>query len=257
MSRRFAGTIVQCLLASFALTTVVSAQGTDTRRAQATRAELEATLAEIEQVLNSPGYSGRLKAARRSEAELLRQRLSEGDMQVGDQINLTVIGEPNFTNVFTVAAGRVLILPGLPEIPLKGVLRSEVQDHVTRQLSAYIRNPDVRAQTLIRLSFFGAVGKPGFYQLPAEYLAGDAIMSAGGPTSNADSRKTVVRRGGTEIWDRDSFQEAMVRGLTLDQLNLRAGDEVYVGEKSNFSVLKVVPIVSGVATLTFLILRVF
>jgi hypothetical protein len=43
------------------------------------------------------------------------------------------------------------------------------------------------------LSIFGAVGKPGFYQVPAEQLASDAIMqSAGGPFGNADTHKTSV-----------------------------------------------------------------
>jgi protein involved in polysaccharide export with SLBB domain len=261
MNRRSGGNrarLVWTTLATLVLSGAsLAAQTGDTRRVQATRPELEAQLVEIDQILNSPGYSGRLRAAKRSEAELVRQRLTEGDLQVGDQLNLFVVNEPNFSKTFVVAAGRVLVLPGLPEIPLRGVLRSEVQAHLTEKLKAYIREPEVRAETLIRLSIFGAVGKPGFYQVPAEALAGDAIMAAGGPSGNADPAKTVIRRGGVEIWTRDAFQEALVRGLTMDQLNLRAGDEMHIGERSRTNLLTIVPVFTGIASLGFLLTRIF
>jgi protein involved in polysaccharide export with SLBB domain len=149
------------------------------------------------------------------------------------------------------------VLPGLPEIPLRGILRSELQPYLTEKLKAYIREPEVRAETLIRLSIFGAVGSPGFYQVPAINLAGDAIMAAGGPSGNADPSKTVIRRAGVEIWSRDAFQEALIQGLTLDQLNLRAGDELFIGERSRTNLLTVVPLITGVASLGFLISRIF
>jgi hypothetical protein len=44
----------------------LAAQTGDTRRVQASRPELEALLVEIDQILNSPGYSGRLRAAKRA-----------------------------------------------------------------------------------------------------------------------------------------------------------------------------------------------
>jgi protein involved in polysaccharide export with SLBB domain len=178
-------------------------------------------------------------------------------LQVGDQLNLFVVNEPNFSKTFVVAAGRVLVLPGLPEIPLRGVLRSELQTHLTEKLKAYIREPEVRAETLIRLSIFGAVGSPGFYQVPAINLAGDAIMAAGGPAGNADPSKTVIRRAGVEIWTREAFQEALIQGLTLDQLNLRAGDELFIGERSRTNLLSFIPVVTGIGSLAFLISRIF
>jgi len=149
------------------------------------------------------------------------------------------------------------VLPGLPEIPLRGILRSELQPYLTEKLKAYIREPEVRAETLIRLSIFGAVGSPGFYQVPAINLAGDAIMAAGGPSSNADPTKTVIRRAGVEIWTRDAFQEAMIQGLTLDQLNLRAGDELFIGERSRTGLRTIVPVVSAIGSMAFLITRIF
>jgi protein involved in polysaccharide export with SLBB domain len=247
------------LLASASISTrPLAAQGTDTRRVEATRPELEAELVEIEKIVNSPGYSGRLRAAKRAEADLVRQRLVDGDLQVGDQINLTVVGEQALTATFTVAPGRVLVLPGYPEIPVKGVLRAEVPAYLSEQLKKYIRDPQVHAQTMIRLSIFGAVGKPGFYQVAADQLAGDAIMTAaGGPGGNADPHKTTIHRGGVEIWSKEAFQQALVDGVTLDRLNLRAGDEIRVGEQKHTNVRNYIYFVTGASSLYFLLSRIF
>lgn len=227
--------------------------GSAAPKAQASRQQLQETLAQIDQLSNSTGYSSRIRNAKRAEATLLRDRLAEGDLQVGDQVVLTVVGEPNLTGTFAVSAGRVLQFAGLPEIPLRGVLRSEVQDYLTTQLQKYLKDPTIRVQTMIRLSVLGAVGKPGFYQISADQLVGDAIMLAGGPSGNTDVQKTVVRRAGTEIVPRESFADGLTRGLTLDQLNLRAGDEIVLGAKGSTNQLLQlgVPILS----LTMLILR--
>lgn len=251
-------TLGACVLGLFVALTPLPGQSpaTDSKRSQATRAELESQLAELDQIVSSPGYSGRLRGAKRAEAELIRLRLAEGDLQVGDQVNLLVQGDSTLTGTYAVAAGRVLVFPGIAEIPVKGVLRSEVQDYLTTRLRQYIREPQVRAQTLIRLSVFGGVNKPGFYQLPAEQLAGDAIMAAGGPAAGVQTDRTVIRRSGVEIWSRTAFQEALVQGQTLDQLNLRAGDEIYVGVSRRTSVINYIPILTGITSLSYLLARV-
>ncbi len=228
----------------------------DGRRAQATRAELEATLAEIAQVVESPGYSGRLKDARRREAELIRERLAAGDLQVGDQITLTVLGETRFTNNFLIGPGRVLSLPGMPDIPLQGVLRSEAQEHITAELRKQMRDPQVQVQTNIRIAISGAVARAGFYQVPADLMPTDAIMTiAGGYAGNAQLDHTTVRRQGREIWSREAFQDALLRGMTLDQLNLRTGDEMLVKAKSSSKGQTIMAVLGAASTVTFLIWR--
>lgn len=216
-------------------------------RAQASRAELVATLAEIDKVLASSGYSGRLKSTRRQEGELIRARLADGDFKVGDQITLTVAQEPALNKVFAVSPGPVLVLPGMKDIPLAGVLRSETQTYLTEQIGKYVRSPEVTAEPMIRLSVFGAIGKPGYFQMSADLLASDAIMSAGGPNTPDAPKKTVIRRGNREIVSREVFQVALREGLTLDQLNLQAGDEIYVGGKTKgVSILPIFGAFSGI-----------
>jgi len=230
----------------------------DGRRAQATRAELEATLAGIEKVIASPGYSGRLRDGRRREADLIRDRLVEGDLQVGDQIELQVLGEEQFSGKYLVGAGRVLSLPAMPDISLRGVLRSEAQDYLTTHLARQVRDPRVLVLTNIRLTITGAVGNPGFYQVPADIMATDAIMvAAGGFAGTGDPNRTSIRRQGREIWSREAFQQAMIQGMTLDQLNLRAGDEITVGARPTAPLQTILLGVGALSSVAYLVIRLF
>lgn len=194
------------------------AQSAELRQATATRAELE-TLA------NS--LSG-------AEADAIRQRLRDGDFQVGDRVIVTIARpDSTSTDTLTVREGREIGIPPLFATSLQGVLRSELQSHLQREVTRIIRDPRVEARTLVRVSMLGEVARPGYYWMTADALVSDAIMTAGGPTSVADPSKSVIRRGTEELWDRADVAEALRAGLTLDQLRVRAGDEIVVGKKSS------------------------
>ncbi len=192
---------------------------------------------------------------------MLRQRLEDGDLQAGDAIILAVEGEQQLTDSFKVSAARSITLPGIADISMRGVLRSEVEEYLTRELRKYLRNPVVHVQTTVRLSILGSVGKPGYYQVNSERMIGDAIMLAGGPAGGIDPAKTYADRGGVVILDREAFSEALDRGKTLDQMNFRAGDEIVVGGARTGASRNVlgaaVPILGGLSTLTFLLTQIF
>jgi protein involved in polysaccharide export with SLBB domain len=256
------GTVILPVLLSLPLgaqTPPVQEARLDTRRAQATRVELEASLAAIDTILASPGYSSRIREAKQREGALIRERLSEGDLQVGDQLAITVQNESTYTGVFVVSAGRTLSLPGLPGIPLRGVLRSEAEEYITKQLARYIRDPSVRVVPSIRLAVLGSVGKQGYYQVPADLLISDAIMAAGGPVGAADPNRSKVLRQSTQILAETDVSEAIVRGATLDQLNLRAGDQIMVDEKlqKRGRTLGVLGVLGLVTSITYLLIRIF
>ena len=225
------------------------------------RAQIEADIAAAQKIINSPGYSARVKQVKRRELRLLQSRLEEGDLQPGDQILLSVQGEKDLTGTFPVSGTRTITLPGLTDVGLRGVLRSELEDHLRQEIGKYLRNPIVHVQTTVRVSILGSVGKPGFYQVESGKMVGDAIMVAGGPTPGIDPAKTQVERAGTIILDREAFNAALTAGKTIDQMNLRAGDEIVVGGgrtlTQNRSVLNtVLPIVTGLATLTIMVAQI-
>jgi hypothetical protein len=167
------------------------------------------------------------------EAAVIRDRLKNGDFALGDRIVIHVAQEPTLNDTFPVKTGRILILPNLPEISMAGVLRSEAQSYLTAQIGKYVKDPTVIVDPLVRVSILGAVQKPGFYTVRADMLASEVVMAGGGPTSDANLRKAVVRRNGVVVRDDKQLQVAFNRGVSLDALNLQAGDEIYVGTKSN------------------------
>ncbi len=217
------------VVSSAAGQTPVSTDELPASRAVAIRGDLEAKLREIDQIVASPGYSGRLKAVKRSEGEQIRRRLRDGDFQTGDQIFLAIVGEQAVTDSFTVTPNRSILIPTVAEIQLGGVLRSELNSYLVKQLSRYFRQPTIVTKAYIRLAVLGEVSRPGFYQLPADEQLSQAIMLAGGPTANTKMSSSKVLRAEQELWAGESFGEAITKGTTLDQFNLQAGDEIRIG----------------------------
>jgi polysaccharide export outer membrane protein len=191
-------------------------------------------------------------AGQRAQASRLRQRLKDGDFQPGHRIVLSVEGDSALTDTFTVRADRKLLVPNLPLISLDGVLESELEPYLQKELARYIRNPTVRVEPLLQLAVLGSVGQPGFYALPTDVTLGDALMQAGGPAQNADVRKMVVRRGSSTAVSKDDVHEAIRLGETLSDLGIRPGDELYVPDKSDGTKwTKVLTVVSAAAGLGY------
>ncbi len=198
----------------------------DARRAQMTRPELEQLRERLELAANSSAYSEILRSRARYEASLVDQRLRDGDFQIGDRVILRVQGEEPLSDTFTVRAGPALDLPIVGEIPLAGVLRSELEVHLRTQLSRFIRDPVVNARSLMRVAVVGEVNSPGFHLVAPETPLADLFSAAGGATRDANLRGIVIERDERVIWSGEALQAALSEGRTLDQLSLRAGDSV-------------------------------
>ncbi|HEX6694713.1 MAG TPA: polysaccharide biosynthesis/export family protein [Longimicrobiales bacterium] len=220
------------MLVTVASVSAQSGSGWDPAGLQMTRSELQELLDRYEVTARSDAYSAPVKAQARAEAELIRQRLEEGDIRAGDRIMMTVEGQVELSDTFAVMGNRSIVLPRIGEIPLSGILRSELQSHLTTRLSAFIRDPVVHARSLIRLGILGAVTQPGYYTVPSDMLLTDALMLAGGPTTVADLEKMSIERGDKTIWSKSNLTIAVQEGRTLDQMSIRAGDDIQVPQRT-------------------------
>jgi protein involved in polysaccharide export with SLBB domain len=192
------------------------------------RRDLESRAAQLER---DPG--------RRSEAAAVRARLRDGDFRVGDAIVLNVVNVPQFSDTFPVRAGVVIQLPEVAPIPLSGVLRSELEPHLRRYIGRYVINPTVEAYSLVRVAVAGAVARPGFYEVRPDAPVSEAVMSAGGLAPLGDATKMSVRRAGHVVIPEDALRTSMATGATLDDLNIRPGDELRVGDRPRRNWLEV------------------
>lgn len=190
---------------------------------EATRPALEAALARLDGEGASPM------------AEAIRLRLGSGDFRTGDQVALEVTGEPDLTGTFTVEGGQVLVLPLAGEVSLAGVLRSELQDHMTAALAKVLKDPTVRARSLIQLSILGEVARPGFYVVTPDALLSEAFMEAGGPTTGAKMKKLRIERATQGAWVPSETPEGSLEARSVNELGLRSGDRVVVPGGSRLS----------------------
>lgn len=243
------------LLAATALLAVpagaqtAAADTTRARSTQATRPQLEAEAAQLDQQAQA-ARDNATRTRLMQEAKAIRERLRNGDFEVGDRIAIVVSGDSAMSDTAVVRTGRVIQLKNLPDIPLQGVLHSELQGYLTTQLAKYLRNPSVQVTPLVQVAIVGAVGKPGFYSMPADVTLSDAIMTAGGPTQTADLNKTVIKRDDQNRFDDKTVQRAIASGQTLDQLGVRAGDQIVVAEKGKADWVEVLRVGAILASLT-------
>jgi hypothetical protein len=202
----------------------------DQAHTEATRAQLQ-ELAVTTEADAAKATDASIRQQKQMQAATIRARLRDGDFDVGDRVLLSVRGDSTISDTVTVRAGRMIRLENMPDISLQGVLRSELQDYLTTQLTRYIKRPDVQTTSLVRVAVMGSVAKPGFYQLPADIALAAAIMIAGGPTATADVDRTQVKRGEDVIYSSQLLGQEVAKGATLDQLNIRPGDQILIGER--------------------------
>jgi hypothetical protein len=230
--------------------------GSSAQPVAAQRAELELAAQRAEQEAAQPGADAGTRSRKEAVANALRERLREGDFGVGERIFVEMRGaEVPFADTVTVRAGKVITIGTLPEISLHGVLRSELQGHLTREIGRYVRDPKVTATSWVRVSVLGSVGQQGFYAFPADILLTDALMRSGGMREDTDLNKITIKRAGREVVSKDEARLAIREGRTLDQLDVRAGDEITVGQKRQVRWALVLRTVTVLLTVFFLIQR--
>jgi polysaccharide export outer membrane protein len=193
-----------------------------------TRQELEQVLARYEAASRSPAYSRALRSRAAADEDSIRARLRDGDLRIGDRVRLVVEGQTLLTDTFTVSPGPVLVLPGIGNVALGGVLRSELEGLLARTVEGVYRGAVVHARLFTRLAVLGGVPKPGFYSLPSEALVEDAISAAGGISSQVSLREAFVERGRARLFPPDSLQSAMQERRTLSEMGIQDGDRLIV-----------------------------
>lgn len=222
---------------------------------EATRSQLEARLDAIRDELQSVrdrDERERLQA----DMEALEHRLENGDLYPRDLIVLSVQGQQEWSDTFSVNPQREIELPRLDPMSVDGVLYSEVEPLLEEELGKYLRQPRIRAQALKRVAVLGEVGSPGFYNVPGSMLVSEAIMRAGGPTRRADVEKTQLRSFGQRLAE-DRGRNLPAQGISLDHLGVTSGDEIYVPERRRFNIRNIAWGLGATATLIGLLTRVF
>lgn len=213
---------------------VAQAQNSDDAHAgfqRASRTDLAARIAQLEQQLASGSLKGKKASAAEEEIAGIRSRLENGDFQVGDRFVFTVRMDSVRVDTASVRDSLKVAVLALPDMSLKGVLRSELDERLNAHIARYIKNASARTNVLTRIAVLGAVRSPGYYYTSPDRPVGDIVMLAGGPTPTAKMNQVEAYRAGKRLFSSKEVQEVIRSGETLEQLDIRSGDEFRFPEK--------------------------
>lgn len=261
---RVAGCTALAVLASFAVSSAVYAQVVATpppaveettqageveevTKPSASRLQLESLAAQLER--DAATQDAETAANTRARASAIRERLQNGDFRPGDRIHVVIQGPVAANDTLIVNEGDSLSIPGVADASLRGVLRAEAPAVIRSAVDRMVKNVTVRVQPLMRIAVLGAVVSPGFHDVPSEVALAEVIMRAGGPAGKNDLTHTTVRRGDVELYDNEAVSAALQQGRTLDQMDLRSGDQVVVGEKRSFNALSMLQTAAAVISI--------
>lgn len=119
----------------------------------------------------------------------------------GDQVKITVFGEPELSGEFEIDPTGALPFPLIGTIGAGGRtargLEAEIDAHLR---DGYIINPRVNVEVVSYRPYFvmGEVNNPGKYEYRAGLSVISAIAIAGDFTPRADKRDILVTRGGED-----------------------------------------------------------
>ena len=251
---RLALSLLGGLLLSLAAapTNGASAQGAS---AYETRAELRQEARELEGRIEGIDGGSDFRQYLRDRLQRIRRRLERGDFQPGDAVEVRVPGSDTLSGVFQVDTGARLRMPVIGDVDLTGVLYAEADSVLGEELSRYVRSDRIRVRPLKRVAVLGAVGSPGYYDVPPSITISDLLMRAGGPTQSSDLDDLEIRRDGEQIMRSGG---GLRESATLADLGVERGDQIQVpstGTGTGFGT--VMTVIGAVTSLTWAATRIF
>lgn len=218
--------VALCLLSA---PCAASAQAPVKSLQRATRAQLQEQLAQFNGQLSRAKSADRMRL--REELSSIQVRLDSGDFKAGDRFVMVLRQDSvRADTLFVRDSLRVAVL-NLPEFSVAGVLRSELEEKLAAHVARFIRNANVRATLLTRVSVTGAVARPGFYYVVPDRPFNDLITNAGGPANDADLTRLTISRLGRTVLSGKRSKRIVEEGQTLEALDVQSGDTVHVPVK--------------------------
>jgi polysaccharide export outer membrane protein len=115
----------------------------------------------------------------------------------GDEVRVTVFGEPDLSGEFKVGDDGSMALPLIGQIQALDRTTAELETVIVDKLSPdYVKDPNVSIEVLTYRPFFimGEVNKPGSYPYVSGMSVLEAVALAGGFTYRAKTGQVYIKR---------------------------------------------------------------
>ena len=141
--------------------------------------------------------------------------------------------EKELSNKYLIDSRGYVQIPGLGVVQAAGLDPTQVKERLVDSLRARgFERPEISVQPLVRVSVLGQVKTPGLYPVDPGTSLLQLVTIAGGPSDNADLRKTrVVREGRAYTVD----LESALAGSSAGRIVLYSNDYVIVPRRTGFT----------------------
>ena len=167
----------------------------------------------------------------------------EGDYRIGvdDRLQVTVWRNPELSGLVTVRPDGKISVPLIGEIEVGGRTPNEVAETIKKQLSAYVRDPNVvvivsemRAnEFLYRIRVTGAVRTPRSMPYRQGMTVLDAVLEAGGVNDFASPNRTKLYRklkDKTDVFEIE-LGNILNKGRLETNMQVQPGDVITIPER--------------------------
>lgn len=150
-------------------------------------------------------------------------------LQPGDIVKIEIWREDELSGEFLIDENGVVTLPLLGEKQVTGIPMSQLRDVLAEEYRKQLRNPSIQITPLRTVLVMGEVNKPGPYEVdPTATLIGVVALAEGATGAGNLKRIRIVRDG-------RAISERVNAAATLDNLEVRSGDQIVVGTRSWFA----------------------
>lgn len=155
----------------------------------------------------------------------------------GDVIEVSVLGQPEFTTRARVRTDGTIALPFLGDTPVQGKTAITLADEVGAKLRSGgyyakpITNVEIVGFASNYVTLLGAVSTPGLQPIDREYRVSEVIARAGGIRADGADYVVLRRETGEEL--RLPF-EKLAMGGDADDPVVRPGDKLYVPDAEKY-----------------------
>lgn len=143
----------------------------------------------------------------------------------GDQLRVTVFGQPDLSGEFEVDGTGSFSMPLIGQVEALGLTTPELEHRIVEMLEGdYVLNPRVSAEVTNYRPYYilGEVNRPGEYPYNSGLTVVNAVAAAGGWTYRAKKNVVYIKSVGSN--------EEQAIELTTSTV-VRPGDTIRIGER--------------------------
>lgn len=149
----------------------------------------------------------------------------------GDQIDLRVWGQVNFSQRLTVDRSGDIFIPQVGRINVSGLPYSRLQEAIRSGICRVFTNFDLNVNMAqlrsIQIFVAGQARQPGTYTVSSLSSLVNALFAAGGPSSHGSMRIIQLKRGGTVVASFDLY-DLLLSGDKSKDVFLQPGDVIFI-----------------------------